>query len=419
MTKQSGPQQPGISAITRRRFVAGSATAVAVGTTVGATVGFPAVLRAQVPVVKIGLIHPVTGFLAFSGSQCRLGCQMAIEDINAAGGIKGLGGAKIEALLGDAQSKPEVGAAEVEKMHEAGAQAFSGCFASAIGLAATQAAAKYNLPFSIDVGVSDRLVQRGLKNVFRFSDGYGRISQAAVSNLDAINKAAGAPAKTAILVHEESEFGTGTAKLMEAELPKIGIEVVEVIKHANPTLNFDNVALRIRARKPDLIIPSNYQNEYVLLARTLRQQKIDINWYSVLGGGFNLKFIKELPEVSEYLIDFNHWYNPNNPKALEMRKRVEAANNFFTYEVFLSYFSVKLLADGFDRAKSTDPEAVNAALASSSFADHFLPYGPTKFVDGQNTGSRAVATQALKGNIEVIYPTEFASAKPVFPRPKA
>jgi branched-chain amino acid transport system substrate-binding protein len=402
------------TSITRRRFV--TRTALAAGALAG---GFPAALRADAPAVKIGLIHPVTGFLAFSGNQCRTGCQMAIAEINAAGGIKGLGGAKIEPLLGDAQSKPEIAASEVEKMHEAGVHAFSGCFSSALGLAATQAAAKYNLPFSVDVGVSDRLVQRGLKNVFRFSDGYGRITQDAVKNLDEINKAAGAPVKSAILVHEESEFGSGTAKLMEAELPKIGIEVKETIKHANPTMNFDNVALRIRALKPDLIIPSDYQNEYVLLARTLRQQKLDPNWYSVLGGGFNLKFVKETPDIAESLMDFNHWYNPKDARALAMRKAVEAQNLFFTFEIYLSYYSIKLLADAFDRAKSTAPDAVNAALAASTFSDHFMPYGPTKFVDGQNAGSRAVATQAIKGDIAVVYPAEYAQQKPIFPRPKA
>ena len=63
---------------------------------------------------------PVTGALAYSGQQCRVGALMAIEDINKAGGIKSLGGAKIEALLGDAQSQPQAGTAEVEKMNEAG-----------------------------------------------------------------------------------------------------------------------------------------------------------------------------------------------------------------------------------------------------------------------------------------------------------
>ena len=74
-----------------------------------ATLAMPALPRAQPAAIKLGLIHPVTGPLAFSGSQCRLGGQMAIADINAAGGIKSIGGAKIEALLGDAQLKPGAG----------------------------------------------------------------------------------------------------------------------------------------------------------------------------------------------------------------------------------------------------------------------------------------------------------------------
>ena len=77
---------------------------------------------------------------------------MAIEDINKAGGIKSMGGAKLEALLGDSQSKVEVGVAEVEKMNEQGVAAYIGCFQSPVGIAASQAAAKYNTPFLIDVG---------------------------------------------------------------------------------------------------------------------------------------------------------------------------------------------------------------------------------------------------------------------------
>ena len=68
--------------------------------------------------------------------------------------------AKLQPLLGDAQSKPEVGAAEVEKMNEQGASAIVGSYASAICLATTQAAAKYNIPHVVDVGVADQIVSR-------------------------------------------------------------------------------------------------------------------------------------------------------------------------------------------------------------------------------------------------------------------
>ena len=62
-------------------------------------------------------------------------------------------------------------------------------------------------------------------------------------------------------------------------------------------------------------------------------------------------------------------------------------------------------------------KAVIAALASSTWSDHMMPYGPTKIVDGQNTGAQPVNTQVLGDNIEVIFPKEFASADPVFPMP--
>ena len=85
-----------------------------------ARMGFPLIGGAQPAGVKVGIIHPVTGFVAFAGSQGRFGATMAVDDINKAGGIKAMGGAKLEPLLGDSQSKVEVGVAEVEKMNEAG-----------------------------------------------------------------------------------------------------------------------------------------------------------------------------------------------------------------------------------------------------------------------------------------------------------
>jgi branched-chain amino acid transport system substrate-binding protein len=384
-----------------------------------AAIGAPGLLLAQPKPIKVGLLHPVSGALAYSGGQSRLGGIMAIEEINAAGGIKALGGAKLEALLGDSQSRPEVGVSEVERMQQEGVSAYVGCFASGIALPATQAAAKYNTPFMIDVGVSDALVSRGLKNVFRLAPGNGKCVDDAFTGLAEVNKAAGGVAKTAVIVHEDSEFGTSTAKLLSTKLAGIGIEIKEVLKHATPTRDFTNLVLRIKAIKPDIVIMSNYQNEYVLIARTIHQQKVDLaGMFSVLGGGFNYKLVQEQPEVAQYMMDFNHWYNPRNPKAMEMRKRVEAKGSLFTFEVYCTYNSVKLYADALQRAASADKEKVIAALETSTWSDHFMPYGPTKFVNGQNQGGRAALLQASKTDIDVVWPNEFAAVKPVFPRPK-
>jgi branched-chain amino acid transport system substrate-binding protein len=395
---------------TRRNFVAGTAAAAT-------SLVFPLVARAQPAPVKVGVLHPVTGWASYSGTQCRLGAMMAIEDINAAGGIKSLGGAKIEAVLGDAQSKPEVGVAEVERLQADGVSAVVGAYASAICLATTQAAAKYDLPHVVDIGVADSIVERGLPNTFRFGPGYKTVADLAIENLNSLNTAAGKPIKSALIIHEESLFGTGTAGLLSKALPNLGIEVKEVIKHANPTRDFNNIALRIKSVQPDIVIPANYYNEYALLVRTMQQQRIVPKAiYSVLGGAASqYKFVQEFPEASNGIIDCNHWFNPKDPRAQALRKRVEAQGKFFNYEVFLTYTAMMYLADAIENAKSRERGAITQALANSTFSNHIMPYAATKVVNGQNTGARPLMTQVLNGDIKVIFPTDYREAAPLFP----
>ncbi|MDQ2804164.1 MAG: ABC transporter substrate-binding protein [Pseudomonadota bacterium] len=396
--------------LTRRTIVAAGA----------ATLAVPAILRAQPAAVKIGLIHPVTGALAYGGQLCRLGGQTAVADLNAAGGIKSMDGAKLQALLGDAQGRPDIGASLVDQMAEQGAAGFTGCFASPIALAATQEAAKYNLPFSIDSGIADSITARGLKNVFRLFPTGSATTTDGVAALDAINKKAGSPAKTAVIVHEDGEFGTSTAKLLGPKLEAIGIRVLETIPHATPTRDFTNIVLRIKAAKPDLVIPTDYNNEYVLLARTLVQQKVElVAIFSVAGGGFNLRFAKEQPAIADNIIDFNHWYNPRSPQAPAFRKKFEDQGAVFGFEVLFGYFAVRFLADAMERAASADKEKVIDALSTSSYGDDLLTYGPTKIVNGQNQNAHATALQIQNGDIRVVFPEQFADATVVFPRPKA
>jgi branched-chain amino acid transport system substrate-binding protein len=377
----------------------------------------PLVGGAQPKAIKIGILHPVTGALAYSGQQCREGALMALEDINKRGGIKSMGGAKLEALLGDAQSTPQAGAAEIEKMNEAGVSAVVGAFASAICLATTQAAAKYNLPHIVDVGVADQIVERGLKNTFRFGPGYRKCAEVAVANLHVLNTAAGKPARSVMIIHEESLFGTGTANLLARELPGYGYEVKEVIKHANPTRDFNNIVLRMKAVNPDIVIPANYYNEYALLVRTMQQQKVTPKAiYSVLGGAASsYKFVKEFPEAAEGIIDCNHWFNPKDKRSAELRKRAEAKGLFFSYEMFMAYTATQLLADAIERAKSADRAAIINALETSTFSNHIMPYGNTKFVNGQNQGAQPLMTQVSKGDIKVIVPREYREIDPIFP----
>jgi len=403
----------------RRRLL--QTTALGAAAAASGILGMTAKLRAQTGSVKLGVLHPVSGALSYSGQQGRLGALLAIEEINAAGGIKALNGAKIEAMLGDAQSTPEGGNAEVEKMNSAGVCSVVGGYGSSICLAASQTAARYDLPYVVDVGVVDSIVTRGLKNTFRFGPGFGVIAKTALDSLVTINDLANKAAKTVMIVHEDSAFGSGLAKLLNEQLPGRGFQVLETIAHPTPTRDFNNVVLKIKAQNPDLVIPANYYNEYVLLARTMQQQRVRPKGiYSVLGGAASsYKFVKEFPEAAQYIMDCNHWFDPRNPKSAALKKRVEDKGEYYTYEVFMNYSCILLLADALERAASSDRAKLISALEGSTFSGHVMPYGPTKFVNGQNQGAAPVNTQVLGNDIQVIFPEAFASAKPVFPIPRA
>ncbi len=399
--------------INRRTLLAGS-------TMVATTVAMPGILRAaEPPTVKVGVIQPVTGALAYDGQQGQIGAEAAIKAINDAGGIKSLGGAKIEMVFGDARSTPEGGTAEVERMAAAEVSAIVGGFASPICLAASQAASRYDLPYLVDVGVADSIITRGLKNTFRFGPGFGIVAQTGLDNLVKINDAAGKPAKTVVIVHEDGLFGAGLAKLLQAELPKRGFEILDTIAHPTPSRDMSNVALQIKAKNPDLVIPSSYYGEMVLLMRTLQQQHIKPKGiYCILNGAAsNFRFVKEFPDAAQYLMDCNHWHDPRKPVAEALRKTVEASGKFWTYNIPMNYSSMVILADAIERAGSTDRLKIIEALNSSTFAGHIMPYGPTKFVGGQNQGAAPVNTQVQAGDIKVIYPTDFADAKVVYPYP--
>lgn len=400
-----------MTTINRRTVLAGAAAAGAT------TVLSPGVLRAQAPAIKIGILQPVTGALSQDGEYGRLGAEIAINEINNGGGIRSMGGARLQMVFGDARSNPEGGTQEVERMQAEGVAAIVGGFASPIVLASSQAASRYDIPYICDVGVSDQIVSRGLKNTFRFGPGFGTVTSAALDNLVRLNDAAGKPARTVVVVHEDGLFGAGMARLMQNELPKRGFEILETIAHPTPSRDMSNVALRIRALNPDLVIPSSYYSEFVLLARTMQQQRIRPKGvYAVLNGAAsNFRFVREFADAANLVMDCNHWADPRKPKTAQVKALAEQGGRFWLYNTPLNYSCVRLLADAIERAGSADRGRIIAALESSTFSDHIMPYGPTRFVNGQNQGAQPVNTQVQSGDIKVIFPTDFADARPIFP----
>ena len=221
-----------------------------------------------------------------------------------------------------------------------------------------------------------------------------------------LNNAAGKPAKTVVIIHEESLFGTGTAKLLARELPGDGFEVKEVIGHANPTRDFNNIALRIKSLNPDIVIPANYYNEYVLLARTMQQQKVVPKAiYSVLGGAAsNYKFVKEFPDAAQR----HHRLQPLVQSRSDRRAGAEEAGRgegpVLHLRESLNYSACCCWPTRIERAGSADRAKITDALANSHLRGPLHALRADQVRQRPERGRAPVITQVLKGDIQVIVP---------------
>ncbi len=118
--------------------------------------------------VKIGNIIPLSGPSASVGIQGKNAREMAVQEINDAGGIKSMGGAKLEMLYADSKSDPTAGVSAAEQMINSDKVVLlTGCWNSAVTYPATQVAERYGVPFVVPVSVRDTITERGFKYTFR------------------------------------------------------------------------------------------------------------------------------------------------------------------------------------------------------------------------------------------------------------
>ena len=403
--------------ITRREVLkAGAGAAAAAG------VGFPAVVgRAQAREIPIGETHPLTGGLAREGNLGKMGIELAVDEINQAGGIKSLGGARLKLLVLDNESKPPVAISTMEKLKDAGVAAVLGPYASGLAFVTAQEAEKYRIPHVLDVAIADAITERGFKYTFRLAPNASMGAKYTVESLQAMVKAAGVSAKRVVLMHEDGIFGKTTADTLQKLLPAAGFEVVERIPHPASTASLTSDVLRLKSARADILIPSTYYGPHSMLLRTVAEQRVDLQAIlSVYGGaGSQYRFIADVGKLGEYMMDGNHWYNPKHPKVKGLIEAFQRRTNQpFAYEWMLAYVSVQVLRDALERAASTDRDKLREALAATNLRDQIVPYPIAFDGKGQNEAARTLVMQVLKAQIAVVHPAEYAEARAVIPMPK-
>jgi branched-chain amino acid transport system substrate-binding protein len=415
--------------VSRRRFLEGVAAATGVA-------AVPRPLRAQARTIKIGVVGPITGAMAEVGGDCRLGAQLAAEAINAAGGIKSMGGARLELLLADSETKVEVARSEADRLIGAGAQLLTGAFHSAHVAAISSLAQQRRVPYMIDITAADsitaniaRSVREGrqkVQYVYRNFPSAATFGKNAVKYMTEIFRDAGASPKRMVVMYSNDLFGkTATAGFEAAHKAAApGFEIVETLPYPENATDLSTEVARAKAARPDVIAPFTRPATAILLLEEIAKQRVDLMGVISPGapGLYEPGQIRQLKELIEHVMDAAPWPNYRNPAAQRIAAEFARRSNgrYFDASGAYTYEAVLVLGDVLERAASTDPDAVVAAIRKTSFAGGItVSNGPVVFNEtGDNPNASTAMIQILGQKPRLVWPREVAEQKFIFPRPK-
>jgi branched-chain amino acid transport system substrate-binding protein len=401
--------------VSRRNFMAATGAAAAVA-------GLPAVLRAQAREVKVGYLLPVTGPLAFEAALALNGLTLAVDEINAAGGVKSLGGARINLLPGDTQNKVELGNSEASRLIDQGAVAIIGPFSSLVAFSVRQVTEKNRTPFLLLAAVADNLTEGGLKYTFRMQPNGKAMATLTVSNMFEMAKNANVPIKRVAMMHEEGNFGTTMGNHVEAFAKTMGYELVQRIPYNLRSPDLTSELSKVKASKPDLLIVSGYYGDSKLIAETAAKLKIGVNALVGLANAAysNPKFIAENRELTEHLFDGNYWHNPQSPRARAVFDAYQKKfGSTMSNHSVQGYEVMFVLRDALERAGSMDRDKLREAIAKTNLTDQILTQESIRFDEsGEDIYATPALIQVQNGKPVVVGPAKYAEAKPIFPVPK-
>lgn len=370
--------------------------------------------------INIGGIHPLTGGLAADGIQMNNAIQMAIDELNAAGGA--LDGLEFAYLGADSTGAAEVGQTEAERLIGEGAVAIICCFQSAVTSNVAAISERDGVPLVIDVAVSDAILDQGYANTFRLQPNATSMGVNGAQFLAELAENSGEEINSVVYLYEGTTgFGDSVRAAFVEEAANLGIEVLEEIGYAPfEVTDLTTEMTRINSLEPDALVVTGYYNDGLLAARNAEEVGLDVKVvYGIAQGTYDQpQFVADAGDLAECFYDSNYHWDASNPAALAVRDSFqEIYGEEMRTSAVLAYQAMYIIADAIERAGSADPAAIRDALAETNYADHILPYsGPITFDDtGENEVAKPVVMQVQDGEVVQVWPTNLAESEPQFP----
>jgi branched-chain amino acid transport system substrate-binding protein len=375
--------------------------------------------------VKVGVLLPLTGSSAEMGSLSKNGIELAIEMVNEQGGIKSLNGAKIVPVFADSQGKPEVGVTEIERLIvKEKVNALLGPYNSNVGAPTSEVAEKYSIPYMLTNSVSDDILSKGLKYVFRANQSSSGNAIDLIGFLTDIGKKTGKPVKNIALVYENTEWGSSSAEALKKTAKDAGINVVAALDYPANTADMTSLVVKLKSLNPEVVIPMSYLNDALLFTKTAAEMKLDS---AILagGGGFSAPaFVEKAGKASEYVMTLSGWdtdilsAKPEQAKKLNERYKQKYGSDFSEYSAN-AWMSAMVLFDAIDRAGSLQADKIRDALAKTDIKPGgtpllLHPYDGINFSEevrgmkNQNKYARQVIVQVQNGKFRMVWPFDTA-----------
>ena len=364
---------------------------------------------------KIGVITSLTGSNAAFGQAHKNGYTIALEEINARGGLLGK---KVELDYYDDQSRPDQAVQGVSKLVDQDrVPIVLGAYSSESTRAIVPVVTQKQVPLIIPTAVADNVMESNSPWIFRICAGSGSFAAATLDFL----KNNGDPKKLAI-VYENTNFGQSNNKSMTEAAKAAGLDLVDNEAYQASSPDYKSLLQRVKGKNPEVVYFASYLLDASTLMRQSEQLALNPKYYTSAGTGFAAAEFptpdKGAGKYAEYTFSVSQWLPSAKWKGSAEfdQKYFALAGSHPAYHGMEAYAVLIAAAAAIDNAKSDQPQAIRDAIKQLNLAE--TPFGPVKFdARGQNLHP-VLVTQVQGGQYKVVWPSDAAESKPIIPTPE-
>ncbi len=340
--------------------------------------------------IVIGVSTAQTGPAAVAAEWELWGVNLAVEEINAAGGVLGR---KLEILVMDNKCNPSEAVNVANKLVEAKVVAIEGSHCSSAHLASMKIIQDAKIPMITGIASNPQITtlsgKGGNDYAFRIS-----ASDAGMMQALGIYLADKKPFKTVAIVAEDSDFGRGGSDAFKSVVvPKAGLEVVSTDIHPQNAPDFTSILTRLQQRRPDAIATFQLGGDSLNFLRQAMQVGVRIPFTGRIElGGRNVPII-EAGGLEKSVSAWQYSALADSPQNKAFAEKIKARHNAEPYlQTWAGYDCIRVLAQAIKDAGSTDGTKIKDAIKAMSFTNVM---GKTVKFDDYNQAGHWVALHTV------------------------